>query len=265
MAAFYFRKSFLGSVAMALATMNVSAQSALDQWGDARMDLCSEELQQGGDYKTLAKAVRKELKAEDTLGVYLSPAMKPLLKDARERASNLDASAMSDLERYETLGIMSPESSLQILGSLDSRGQDNAAKVIRSYDMQLKDGNVLVWPAVWSGQRRARLTLEPMLSVPEAKIDPALVAAMKKNAPSLSIPSAKKASSDLVAERNSQGAYEFQGSLGAKQRDMGGLDEFFDKTLDGFCRHRTTRTSWAKNRSRMNEKKKSEASAQHAE
>ncbi|MEO5666433.1 MAG: hypothetical protein ABIR96_00090 [Bdellovibrionota bacterium] len=252
-----FSKGFLFSGLFLITGVTARAQ-ALQQWGDSRLDLCSEELQDGGDFKSLSKQVKAELKARDSESVYLSTAMKPLLKDARSYSKSFNTSTMSDLDRYEIAGMMSPDTSEKVLDTMASR--NHSGKVTRSYDLQYQDGKVLVWPAFWVGGRRARVTLEPIMKLPAAKLDPEVVQVLKSKAPKLSLDGLGSGSS--VAQINSKGVYEFGYSADGKLSDMGGLEEFFDKGLDGLCAHRAENAEQARKQSRLSEKK-SVAAPQH--
>jgi hypothetical protein len=223
-------------LALALVSSSAHAESALERLADSRLDPCSEEYQEGGDSKTFAKSLRSELKQRDRSEQYLDPAIKPLLLAARD-SSQVSAVLKPSFEQYEISGLLSPETSRKILDAGE-----------RSYDIKLEGGRVLIWPALWKDNRRVRVTLEPIASLPESKVDPALVAAMKKNAPSLSVVGGPKTSTDLNASRNSKGVYEFLAFGDGKRRDLGGLDTFLVDTLDGLCLKRQSRQAWSRKR-----------------
>jgi hypothetical protein len=223
-------------LAFALVATSARAESALERLADSRLDPCSEEYQDGGDSKTFAKDLRAELKQRDRADHYLDPSIKPLLFAARD-SSKVSASLKPAFQQYEISGLLSPETSRRILDGSE-----------RSYDIKLEGGKVLIWPALWQDNRRVRVTLEPIASLPESKVDPSLIAAMKKKSPSLSVLGGPKASADLNAVRNSKGVYEFLASGDGKLRDLGGLDAFLVDTLDGLCLKRELRQAWSRNR-----------------
>jgi len=215
------------------ASFTCLAQANLERLGDPRLNFCSEELKESGDHKAFVKNLKKDLQARDSQDIYLSSTIKPFIRE-----SGLD------LESFEISGLMSPEKARKALGK----------NTPRSYDMQLKGDKVLVWPALWKGSQRLRLSLEPTLVVPASKIDPAILTAMQNKTDSLEVAKNKDAKSGVHATRNSQGVYEFLYGSDGKLDDMGGLEEFFIGTLDGLCDKRAQRSEWARDRNKVNEK-----------